>query len=620
MNIILENCSQNIQNIALELKQELQLDEGNKKVVLFAKESAMQGFILDVKNQTAELTYGSVPALCRGLLTLYSAKENTFHCEEVPFCKELGYMIDCSRNAVIRLEQLKKMIRVLALIGYSYVGLYMEDTISVKEEPYLGYMRGAMTPLELKEADAYAKQFGMEIRPYIQTLAHFNQITHYEHYFDMIDCDDILLAGEEKTYEFLEHLIRTLSENLSSRNINIGMDEAHMVGLGKYLSQHGYTKRFQIMEEHLKRVLSITRKYGYKVQMWSDMFFRLAYDGQYYVKDKEIEFQLNIPEDVKLVYWDYYSLDTNHYDQMLTQHKKITANVGFAGGAWKWHGFVPHNYFSFYAGMAAMEACKKHQIDSIVITGWGDNGGEASQFSNLPALYADAEFAYTSCIEKYEDMEKEKFCVLTGICFDEFMSMDDVNLLPEDRKKTANSSKYLLYNDPLIGTFDSVVEPFVPAHYDKMSKTMEKLSSKTSAYAYLFKTQEMLCHVLSLKADLGLRIRGAYKERDKAILEKIVAEDIPVLISYVDAFYHAFEKQWNLENKSFGFEVQCARIGGLKQRLEYTKNMLKRYLANEVSLIDELETEYLPFAYSQGDDIRQLGYNLWKNTISPAVV
>ena len=207
MNLILEKCSENLKTIALELKQELQLDGGNGNVVLLAKERLEPGFWLDMKDGTAELRYGSIPALCRGLLTIYSVKEDTYHCEESPCCKEMGYMIDCSRNAVIRLEQLKKMIRVLALMGYTYVGLYMEDTVAVEEEPYLGYMRGAMTPAELKEADAYATQFGMEIRPYIQTLAHLNQITRYEHYYDMIDCDDILLAGSGKTYEFLEHLI-----------------------------------------------------------------------------------------------------------------------------------------------------------------------------------------------------------------------------------------------------------------------------------------------------------------------------------------------------------------------------------------------------------------------------
>jgi hypothetical protein len=397
------------------------------------------------------------------------------------------------------------------------------------------------------------------------------------------------------------------------------MDEAHMVGLGQYLNKHGYTKRFQIMEQHLERVLSITRKYGFEAEMWSDMFFRLAYDGEYYVTDKDLGVKLNIPEDIKLVYWDYYSLDTNRYDQMITQHKKITNNVGFAGGAWKWHGFVPHNNYSYYTSVAAFKACRKHQMDSICITGWGDNGAEASQFSNLPALYADAEFTYTSCLEKDESLETEKFKTLTGISYEDFVNMDHVNLLPEDGKATANSSKYLLYNDVFIGTFDSVVKDFVPVQYENMAKAMEQLAMNHS-YGYLFKTMEMLCRVLALKSDMGLRIRKAYTEGDKDALVKIAKEDITELICRVDAFFDAFETQWNTENKSFGFEVQCARIGGLKQRLLYAQNALERYVAGELTQIDELEANYQPFAYYAGDDIRHLGYNLWRNTVSPSVV
>ncbi len=38
------------------------------------------------------------------------------------------------------------------------------------------------------------------------------------------------------------------------------------------------------------------------------------------------------------------------------------------------------------------------------------------------------------------------------------MRLDDVNPYIEDGLTHNNASKYLLYNDPLIGTFDSVVQ------------------------------------------------------------------------------------------------------------------------------------------------------------------
>ena len=54
------------------------------------------------------------------------------------------------------------------------------------------------------------------------------------------------------------------------------MDEAFMLGLGKYLTEHGYQNRLEIMNQHLQTVREIASKYNFELQMWSDMFFRLA--------------------------------------------------------------------------------------------------------------------------------------------------------------------------------------------------------------------------------------------------------------------------------------------------------------------------------------------------------
>jgi hypothetical protein len=48
--------------------------------------------------------------------------------------------------------------------------------------------------------------------------------------------------------------------------------------------------------------------------------------------------------------------------------------------------------------------------------------------------------------------------------------------------------------------------------------------------------------------------------------------------------------------------------------------MLQKYLHNEIIQIDELEAEYLPYAYWDADSARQLDYNLWQNIVSPSVI
>jgi hexosaminidase len=622
MKLNYSQCNDDIKVLMNEVKEILEISFDKDGINLVAKQSNEKGFLIENSNHEIRIQYHQKTDFCRALLTIGSSIQNKpFLCHddfeklliEKSSFEEFGVMLDFSRNAVMRVEPIKQYIRILALMGYQFLGLYMEDTIEVKEEPYLGHMRGAMTAAELKEIDQYASIFDIEIRAYIQTLAHLNQITRYEEYQEMIDTDDILLVGEERTYQFLENLIRTVSENISSRKINIGMDEAHMVGLGKYLERHGATNRFDIMKSHLDRVIEICRTHGLQIQMWSDMFFRLMYGGEYYVEKESIMDFPEIPSDVELIYWDYYSCEEEHYDKMLKRHSQITDRVGFAGGAWKWTGFTPHNGYSLEIGKAAMKACKKNNVKSVVITAWGDNGAEASNFSILPALYADAEYNYRGSIET------SKFLHITGMSFEDFMLIDLPNCFSEDSTVHNNSSKYLLYNDVFLGTFDSIIFEEIAACYKEASLQLKKCSTNIE-FGYMFDTQSKLCTVLHHKAGLGIRIKSAYDRKDMEQLSLITKEEIPQIIEDLVCFYQAFETQWEKENKPFGFEVQCIRIGGLQNRLEYAKKQLNAYISGKKEKIDELEATRKPFRYFVEEDINKLNYNLWRDIVSPSVV
>lgn len=88
---------------------------------------------------------------------------------ERPVYEQLGFMVDCSRNAVLNYEGYKELIRRLALMGYSTVQLYTEDTYELEGYPYFGYLRGRYTGDQIRELDQYAALFGIELVPCIQT-------------------------------------------------------------------------------------------------------------------------------------------------------------------------------------------------------------------------------------------------------------------------------------------------------------------------------------------------------------------------------------------------------------------------------------------------------------------
>lgn len=561
---------------------------------------------LDSASGTYLVTYTELPQLCRALLYLSGLqKAPAGDVTEAAAFTDFGVMMDCSRNAVPKVSTVKKMIRYAACMGYGFVGLYMEDTFFVKEEPYLGYMRGRLMQDEIKELDAYAQKFGVELRPFIQTLAHVNQITRYEHYQNFIDTQDVLLVGDKRTEEFLDHVLQNVKACFTTNRINIGMDEAFLLGSGKFLTQNGFSKKSDIMLRHLHTVLDLCEKYGLKAQMWSDMFEHMADAG---------EKNFKIPENVRIAYWDYYSTDKAHYLERMNKHLSFCERkqLSFAGGAWKWTGFVPHNGYSIEIGKAAMAACKESGISSFTVTCWGDNGAEASHFSVLPALYGDANCCYKS------EMPDASFQKLTGYTWDEFMQIDLVNPYSEQTKMHNNCSKYLLYNDPLIGTFDSVLKADTPDRFAAAARELKKPQSH-GTLAYLFQTMQRLSTVLISKSDLGKRIRLAYEKNDKTALTSIATIEIPEILAELDAFYEAFAAQWETENKSFGFEVQTIRIGGLKQRLTDTKKKLLKFTEHDTKM-EELEQPMQPFCYFEKNDIEELNYNLWSDIVSPSVI
>ena len=358
------------------------------------------------------------------------------------------------------------------------------------------------------------------------------------------------------------------------------------------------------------------------------MFFRLAFGGEYYVKDKPMAENVKIPEGLELVYWDYYSADEEHYDDMLRQHRKMTDKVSFAGGVWKWIGFAPHNRYSAVIGKAALSSCRRNGITSVVMTGWGDNGGEASQFSILPGLFEDARLVYE------DNLPEAAFYALTGIREEDYMKLDLSNPLPAREDRVNNAGKFLLYNDALLGIFDPLAQQLASGYYEDAARQLSNgyyedaakqleqavRDSSGSSLCYVLKTQASLCRVLQDKANLGMVIRTAYDAGDREKLREIAEEAIPQLLGKLNRFYQDFRKQWMSENKAFGFEVQSLRIGGLRQRILEVQQCLEEYLSGEIAEIDEREKPVLPFAYCEGADVTTLDYNRWNYIVTTAVI
>lgn len=546
-----------------------------------------------------------------------------FETRETPAYDSVGTFFDNSRNAVMRPATIKRWIRMLALMGQDTMYLYTEDTYEVPERPYFGYMRGRFTREEIRGCDRYARLFGIELVPCIQTLAHLNAALRWDDFRGVTDCGDILLAGEDKTYELIDDMLGAISGMYSTDRINIGMDEAEMVGLGKYLSLHGFENRFDIMLRHLWRVTELCRKHGLRPMMWSDMFFKLLFGGYYGAGTVDKELLKKVPKDVALVYWNYYSLDKSDYDWDIKNHLAFGREVLFAGGAWKWSGFAPAIGFSLRAGREALKSCRENGIKRIMLTAWGDDGAECSSYAALPVAQMYSEDCYADDTSESRLTLRLRTCA--GADFKSFVGLDAPNLLPGNetpKRGEINPSKYLLYQDVLCGLYDK--HSGIGAYngfYARVADTQRRAAALNPEWSALFDTSACLCDVLALKCDIGLRLRATYLENDADGLHGIASKELPELLARVEKLHAAVRAQWLLENKVFGLDVLDIRFGGLKERIRVAKETVDKYLedvaADREASIPELEHERL---CARGNAEGHIEENVWKKIASAGTI
>ncbi len=549
---------------------------------------------------------------------LHHLKEECYCYREELFFERNGLMLDCSRNAVFTVEKIKSILQTLARLGMNVLMLYTEDTYEVEKEPYFGIYRGRYTRDELREIDSYASVLGIELVPCIQTLAHLHNALKWPEMEEVRDSADILQVGKEETYQFITHLLSTVKDTFSTNRVHLGMDEAIMLGLGNYLKENGYKKSSLLVKEHCLRVMDICRKLGLEPMIWSDMYITPNTGGSYYQIPADADYAMweKPDKDLGLVYWDYYHNDSETYEKMLDIHQMLSDKVIFAGGSWIWNGISPNYSKTFAATHASLQTCKKYGIKEVLCTAWMDNGAETPVDAVLPGLVLFAHLGFHR--EYIEDVLREEFQSCTGGEMSDFMALDDFDRLflqGKENLEASNPSKYLLYQDPLIGLFDAHVKEAgmdMGAYYRELQSRMEKCAAKEDTYAQLFSFYGKLAAVLVHKSDLGVRIKEAYDGKEKDVLKEIGSNEIPEIVRSLEEMKQLREELWMADAKPFGYELLDIRSGGVITRLKSAGRRIERYLAGDIMRLEELEETRLPY-FAIGRDRRE---NRWDRIVS----
>ena len=523
----------------------------------------------------------------RGLAIFISeaAEGKDLHIVEPARIKHVGFLLDVSRNAAPTVDTLKRFIRISAMMGINFMMLNLEDMYPLPGVPKFGYMRGRYSAEELREVDDYAFMFGIEVIPYIQTLAHLAVVLKWEELGYLRDTEDILLAESGTTYDLIESMIRSLSGIFRSKRINLGMDEAHDLGLGIYKEKHGYRSGREILAGHLARVSEIIKKYGLQGIIASDMLF----------SGSDQDTPITLPENIGLMYWDYDKTDPDELSEMIAKHKALGRTPMYLSTVRTWESFSTGYTASFENNKAAIEACVREGVETAATSIWMNDGAENSLLAGIPGLSYFAGQVYEPGMEA--DRFRRLFKVQTGADYDTFLLLEAIDQLKVNGSPVrSNASKYLLWQDILLGLFDyHVSSTDASEHYRLLADEFGSALDKTGWYRPLFEMMTDLCRVLSVKAEIGVRLSKAYAARDMAALRMIAEQILPDLEMKTEALRVSCRTLWMSTLKPFGFEILDGRFGALEARIRTTEERINDLLSGKITKIEELEEERQPF-------------------------
>lgn len=329
-----------------------------------------QGYTLEVTPQKVILSYTTEVGQYYAKLSLQqmvdyykSGDACTLPCmliTDYPALKYRGWMDDISRGPIPNMDFLKRVISTMAQYKMNFFNLYTEHVFKLDKYPDIAPTDG-LTAEEIKELEAFAAQYHIEIFGNQQCLAHAEKTLRIPFYQDMADTKANVNPGAERTYDFLKYQLETVAKAYTSPFFNIDCDETEALGNGKakdFVSQNGSAS--QVYADHINKVYNILKPLGKRVMMWGDIA----------AKDSAITAQL--PKDMLMIVWSYGAADT--YVQMIEPFTKQGLEFMVAPGMSMWSTVHP-SYDTYTKNIANLvRDGYQHGALGMMNTAWDDSG------------------------------------------------------------------------------------------------------------------------------------------------------------------------------------------------------------------------------------------------------
>ena len=407
-------------------------------------------------------------------------------------------------------------------------------------------------------------------------------------------------------------MIAHFSQTFRSRRIHLGMDEAVSLGTGRYLRHQGYRSHRDILMEHLWTTCDLCKKYGLEPMVWDDMLFRDHTPLMNYYGDSEPltpEQKRKFPDNLSFVYWDYYHDTREEYARQLKRRGCV--KTLFAGGVWKWGGWVPNFTKSFHDSICAVEACCDYGVEEIMATLWGDDGDETPLAAVLPGLALFGLLRFGPA----QPGQTDAMCrLLSDTPLAVYEAMEQLDLIPDLPEKNLEAlipHKLLLYGDIASELFMGSLtdDPCrLSRHYRELSEKFVAMGQpiRDSHMTGILNMYHHLARAVGARCDAAMAIHEGYRLKDSSALDD-AAEKLMAFAADVKQLHSAAVLTWSRECKGQGMEIIDLRLGGVQARCQALVQRLKLYREGILDTLTELDEPELPYRGILSEDGRTPG-------------
>ena len=539
----------------LVLKQAGSTEQAN----LFVHKGKMEfpeAYSLKLENDQITLKAESTAGVFRGLSKVFQIFQFQqpgtqipgFVIEDGPKLNRRGFMLDISRCKVPTMEELFRLIDLLALIGYNELQLYIEHTFQFQDHETVWNDASPVSAEEIQQIDLYCAERFIELVPNLNSFGHFERWLCHPAYKHLAECPDgfereepymkrdhgTTLKPNQESLDFIDSLYAEYLPNFISKSFNVGLDEPWELGQGWSKQEVEQTSKGAVYLRHLEGI----RTGG---EAWEKHAIL-------------VDVLLEDPENAKLldkhvspIIWGY---EPSHpYEEQAKAIAECGLKFCLAPGTATWRSFTGRWPTTRENIAHAVMTARQYKAEGILLTSWGDCGNHQPWATIYPGILHGAQMAWAGS----STTEEKLGTAMDGLVFG---------------NPKAGLGKLLLE----IGELDEIMDSYVPnssLHWWILFPSRENwlqsfLSEKTSlenlnrGIAHLSKCSERLGRIESNsdltnpieELKLGLEMTRISLELGVKILEGKNHETIDAT-----ALVGKFESVWKVR----------ARSGGLKE-------------------------------------------------------